>query len=374
MNHLVVLAVLLSGLGQSALATADSTEPLADRLDRTAALSPLAGQSLLTDIQQVGNHLLMVGASGHVLRQGATGIEQAKVPVDLLLTAVHFVDERQGWAVGHDGVVLHSIDGGLTWERQLEGSANARLMLDWARAEVRRLQDASQVAGEDDRLATALEDARFAEDDAMAGIESGPSRPLLDLWFRSADEGWVVGAYGTILHTGDGGRSWAFVPGLDNPERLHLNAVLGLADGSLLVAGEGGRLYRRTGEVWQPVQQPTQASFYKLLQLADGRVLAMGFAGALFESLDQGRSWQAIAVPVKTSLYGAEQLPDGSLLFSAGNGLLLHSQDLKHFRTWQGKHKAPWLASALGSNGQLAVVGSAGLQMLSMDEFKESLQ
>ena len=48
-----------------------------------------------------------------------TGARPAKVPVDATLTAVSFTDDaRQGWAVGHLGVILHSTDGGETWSVQ----------------------------------------------------------------------------------------------------------------------------------------------------------------------------------------------------------------------------------------------------------------
>src|SRR5262245_59117912 len=40
---------------------------------------------------------------------------------DAPLHAVQFVDRNEGWAVGDDGVVWHSIDGGRNWERQPTG-------------------------------------------------------------------------------------------------------------------------------------------------------------------------------------------------------------------------------------------------------------
>ena len=40
---------------------------------------------------------------------------------DAALHAVQFVDANEGWAVGDDGAVWHSIDGGGNWERQPTG-------------------------------------------------------------------------------------------------------------------------------------------------------------------------------------------------------------------------------------------------------------
>ena len=41
---------------------------------------------------------------------------------DAPLFAVQFVDTREGWAAGADGVVWHSIDSGKNWERQPTGT------------------------------------------------------------------------------------------------------------------------------------------------------------------------------------------------------------------------------------------------------------
>lgn len=365
--NLACRAFLLS-LSLGMLSTTTCAAPLTDRLERSSPLSARAQNALLTDLQRVGDHLVMVGADGHILLRSNVGrIEQAHVPVDLLLTAVHFVDDRQGWAVGHDGVVLHSDDAGVNWTRQLDGKAINALMLEWAQREVERL--------EADTTATepAQENARFALDDISAGMDAGPSRPLLDVWFRDAREGWVVGAYGIVLHTTDGGMSWAYVPELDNPDRLHLNTVLGLANGDLMIAGEGGRLYRQSGGRWQPAQVLTPASLYKLTQLRDGRVLAMGFGGALFISKDDGQQWQASRLSNGSHLYGAEQLPDDSVLITGQAGLI-YSHDMQQLRVLQVRDKSVWLGAAALPDGTLALVSNRGLRLLEPNEIKEYLQ
>ncbi|MFQ6042901.1 MAG: WD40/YVTN/BNR-like repeat-containing protein, partial [Candidatus Poribacteria bacterium] len=71
-------------------------------------------------------------------------------------TDVFFVDENQGWAVGVDGVIVHTEDGGKIWIRQ----------------------------------------------------DSGTKSPLRSVWFLNANEGWVSGPNGTLLYTTDGGATW----------------------------------------------------------------------------------------------------------------------------------------------------------------------
>ncbi|MGE8336482.1 YCF48-related protein [Pseudomonas laurylsulfatiphila] len=371
-----IKATLVLCLGSSVgQALAQDSAALADRLERPSRVSPLAVGSLFTDIQALGPQVLMVGESGRILLRAADGsVTQAQVPVDLLLTAVHFVDARNGWVVGHDGVVLHSNDGGLTWSKQLDGVAIYQLMLARAESEVSRLDSASNAAPDDAGLSRALENANFAVDDIMAGNTNGPSRPLLGVWFKDAHEGWVVGAYGIILHTRDAGQTWQYAAGLDNPDRLHLNAVLGLSDGSLLVAGEGGHLHRSSdgGEHWQRLPPVSNASLYKLLAVKDGRLLALGFGGTLLGSDDQGQRWHVVQVPTRASLYGGGPLADGSLLLTGQGGALLHSRDGRHFELWQapGKKNA-WLGAVEVADKRLLLIGNGGLQTLSLAELKE---
>ena len=53
----------------------------------------------------------------------APGLAQPPVAFeDAGIHAVQFIDQAEGWAVGDDGVIWHSIDGGKTWERQKTGT------------------------------------------------------------------------------------------------------------------------------------------------------------------------------------------------------------------------------------------------------------
>src|SRR2546426_1173902 len=40
---------------------------------------------------------------------------------DATLRAVHFIDDKEGWAAGDEGVIWHTLDGGKSWVRQPTG-------------------------------------------------------------------------------------------------------------------------------------------------------------------------------------------------------------------------------------------------------------
>ena len=374
MNILILRPALALALSFS-LAAQAQTAP--DRLQRPSPESAMAGRSPLTAIQTLGNRQVMVGESGHILLRTADGnLHQANVPVDLLLTAIYFVNDQQGWAVGHDGVIVHSDDGGQNWKKQLDGNGINALISESAEREANRLRQESLEHPQDAARATALDNALFAVDDAKAALEGGPARPLLDVWFRDALQGWAVGSYGMLLATIDGGHSWHYQSGLDNPDRLHLNTVLGLADGTLLVAGEGGKVYRSpdNGVHWQAGITLGPESIYKLLALKNGEILAMGFGGALFASHDSGLTWQPLSNPVKVAVYGGQQLTDGSVLLAGQGGVVLFSDDGEHFKPWRSRSKSSWLGVGQVSSTQVALIGSSGLQILPLIELKEHLQ
>src|SRR5438445_7908592 len=95
---------------------------------------------------------------------------------DAALHAVQFIDREEGWAVGDEGAVWHTIDAGKNWERQPTG----------VRASLRSLHFLNPYTG------------------WIAGREELPNER---------------GSVGVVLFTRDGGLQW---------ERLTLNALPGL--------------------------------------------------------------------------------------------------------------------------------------------------
>jgi len=111
-----------------------------------------AKQSLLLDIAKAGERLVAVGARGHVLYSDDNGGKwhQAKVPVSVLLTSVVFPDVRNGWAVGHSGVVLHSADSGETWKKQFDGNAANQMIITQSENHINTLKGQIAIASEDE--------------------------------------------------------------------------------------------------------------------------------------------------------------------------------------------------------------------------------
>jgi len=340
------LALASAGLGLVLLAGHAGAGEFVDVLDLPAQRTALALNSPLAAIARAGQRLVVVGQRGHILYSDNDGKDwqQAAVPVSSDLTAVRFPTPRDGWAVGHDGVVLHSADGGEHWTRQLDGRAIGQLMLDYYTTH-------PQADNE-----TLLEQSRRMK-------EEGADKPFLDLWFRDAQEGFVIGAFNLILRTTDGGHTWEpWNHRVDNLQSLHLTAIAAVGE-DLFVVGEQGLLLKfdRQSQRFVALNSPYKGTFFGVLG-KPGLLFAYGLRGNAVRSVDEGVNWSEVATGLPVSLTAASQGDDGGLyLFSqAGQGLVSHDNGAT-FKPLALAQRSP-VSGALVSGDSLLLVGSRGLQ------------
>jgi len=327
----------------------------ADPLQTPARMSARAPKAMLTAMALAGQRTVAVGERGIILyRDGDGAWQQAKVPVSVTLTDVAFAGASDGWAVGHDGAILSSSDGGKQWSRRFDGTQANALMLADAQAAVAK----AQAAGGD-----ALMDAENALGDIEAAAKFGASRPLLSVWFRDAKTGYAVGAYGQAFRTADGGASWSSMgSSLVNPEGLHYNAIAGGPGDMLAIAGEGGRVYRSMdgGASWQRMETGYSGQLYGVL-FTGKSMLAYGFGGHVFRSEDGGASWREMPAVTRKSLVGAS-LQGSSILLATQDGALLRSDDdgLTFKLVRQGDAVAT--SGMLALNGKVLLSGMGGVR------------
>lgn len=332
--------ILLTLLSIAALA---ATTPLfaIDLLELPAVQSKAATKALLLDVTTRGEKgFVAVGERGVIIvsEDGGETWEQAAVPASIALTGVDFPTAETGWAVGHDGLILHSSDGGRSWEKQLDGHrlnesivAVAEEIVERYRTEVEELQAAEEVdeyALEDAEFM--LEEAEFMLEGAMDDADAGPVRPLLDVWFRNDQEGYVTGSYGMLLHTTDAGQNWELVSDrIGSAQAFHLNQIVAAPDGALFIAGEAGYVYRSLdgGQSWDTLQPGYEGSFYGIVVVPSGsaayELLAYGLRGNLYASVDRGETWAQLDSGTTITLTTGMLLRDGTVVLAGQGGVIL---------------------------------------------------
>jgi photosystem II stability/assembly factor-like uncharacterized protein len=203
---------------------------------------------------------------------------------DAALNAVQFVDREEGWAVGDEGVVLHTIDGGRTWERQPTG-------------------------------------------------ERGSLRAL---HFLTPYTGWVVGreelphgagSTGILLFTQDGGLKWRRAARYTLPG---LNQARFLDDKIGYVVGDGTEQFptgvfvtNDSGRSWQPVPGP-RCPGWLAVDFRDGQTGALAGAWSRLASFRQGNLAAAdVDILGGRNLRGLKLVGDRAVAVGQGGLVLL---------------------------------------------------
>ncbi len=297
----------------TAAATANSSSAWLDPATAPAEILTEARveKSLLLDGTNARDRAVVVGDRGHILvSESRREWRQVPVPTRTMLTAVYAVDNNV-WAVGHDQVVIHSTDGGLTWALQ-----NSNI----------------QAEG-----------------------------PLLDVLFLDAQRGFAVGAYGQFLSTTDAGTTWnvevisdrmnpaatpdaaaAAAPDAADESEMeedsglastdvgedegdpHLNGIV-RSESGLLIVGEAGSAYRSAdeGASWERADLPYEGSMFGAVALDNGQIIAFGLRGNAFSTADLGRTWTALTTGTDATILGGAAVQGGRAVLVGASGTVL---------------------------------------------------
>lgn len=328
--------------------------PVPGVLERPAMKVVNPAECVMIDVTQAGNRLVAVGEHGIIIYSDDSGKtwKQADVPVSVTLTSVCFASPEKGWAVGHGGVVLHTTDGGKTWIRQLEGVTAAKLAFKTAKAYA-------------DRMGPANEAAQQLLSKVQLIVEDGPDKPFLDLYFKNDQEGFIIGSYGYIFHTKDGGATWTcLMDREDNPDGLNLYAIRA-SDSSLYISGEQGLflISKDDGNSFQRIQTPYQGTFFALDVLPSGEIVLVGLRGNAYWSTDQGATFNKSQAPEGAASFSdIIRLSDGTLLFANQAGIILESRDQgKTIQTVDSLRLAPISALLDMGNNNIMTAGYGGV-------------
>lgn len=318
--------------GGSALANT-SLEP------RPSQMMPKAAEAILNDIVKVGDVYLTVGDRGHILRStDGDQWQQIQTPIQAMLNRLRFIDDERGWAVGHDGTILETRDAGQSW--------------------------------------------RMLHSDTSWG------KPFYDILFLNEQTGFVIGANSALKQTNDGGQTWQTLEPDFTFHGLHLNTILKLSDGTIVIGGEKGLMIRSSdeGETWQHVKTPYAGSFFGMLPYGDDGVFVFGLRGNVYsaaniKSLEEQDTmdwdefsletitdnaqlaeinWRYYNNDLKESLFGGARLGSADVLLVGVNGAVVRTRNGSMEAIDTGLEHT--LGSALVTDEGLITVGFSGIR------------
>jgi photosystem II stability/assembly factor-like uncharacterized protein len=241
---------------------------------------------------------LIIGYGGKMLEttDGGASFNKIESGTDLALYKM-FVRGNQLWIAGQEGLILHSADGGKTWQKQDSGTKVYLFSVFFIndnhgfavgdKATVTETTDGGktwkprQVAGStqasDSELALAMQDPIF-----------------YDIRFTNEQTGWIVGEFGNLLKSSDGGQTWT-------PHQ------------STLMTPESG--------IVDPMDLPT---FFGEFMISDQEGFAAGLDGKIARTKDGGATWRfepmKLAFPLLDPLYQPYVTADGNAWAVGGAG------------------------------------------------------
>jgi photosystem II stability/assembly factor-like uncharacterized protein len=275
-------------------------------------------QILVTGLAQDGDRIIAAGELGHILiADDADGPwREAKVTPDRgsTFTQVAVLGKGVALAVGQDGWIVRSTDGGETW---------------------------NEVA-----------------------FDTEHTDPLLSIGV-AGDKVFAVGSFGQLRVSTDQGKTWQKLAS-DAFGDKHLYGLVQQADGSLLAVGEQGLLVHSgdDGRTWQKLPSIYEGSFFGALALPSKVSLVFGMRGHAFRSLDNGQTWQPSELPVKVSLFGGRVTPDGEVVLVGENRTVMISKDDGAHFTLAAQGDRHTLVTVLPlADNRLLTAGEGGIKL-----------
>lgn len=281
------------------------------------------------------------------------------------------LDGDTGYAVGAGGQILRTTDAGASWQAENLPTPIALM---------------SVAAAGEHVIAVGQMGTIFtrAADGSWNPADSGSPERLMNVDVNDRGQAVAVGAFGAILRSDDGGRSWANAApetwaGVFEDRSGSLGDffqpsvyVAQIADdGRAWIAGELGLIARSddAGKTWTIAHaggsglSQIDPTISGLVIRADGTGFATGQSGFLMKTTDSGKTWTKLPAPTKANLFEVTSTPDGMVLATGMRDMVLSTDN---GQTWSHVNaldiRIGWYRSVTPTPDQktLLVVGHSG--------------
>ena len=310
------------------------------------------------DVQALSkDHAYVVGYGGKILEttNGGSTWETHESGTDLALYAVRFTDDQHAFISGQDGLILHTGDGGKTWQKQesnavfqdKDGSKQPLFLFGLYALDA----DHAWVVGDRSILSSTTDGGKTwrarkiqMEADISGGESLAAADPIFyDIKFIDAQNGWIVGEFGKIMHTSDGGETWheqekSLLEGTGIFDLLDLPTLYGvhMMDAQRGVAsGIEGHIARTSdgGQKWAfdelELEYPLIDPLFRVVELPNGDAWAVGAAGEVVRRPPGEAKWKRakLGQDILTWLRGLSFSDEKNGWLVGGFGLIYRTTD-----------------------------------------------
>jgi photosystem II stability/assembly factor-like uncharacterized protein len=270
------------------------------------------------------------------------------------LRGISFSDVDNGWAVGDQGTIVHTTDGGTTWVKQESGITEhlqdveflnnqtgiaigvfaALLKTDdggehWTDISKKIKEEEKELQFFIDQGGVPVEEEESAVEEELDFVEEGMPvlEPLLnDIFFVDSQNGWIAAEEGNIFYTPDAGNTWQKQ---ESPSNEDLFAVCFKNPQEGWITGLNGLLLHTQdgGTTWEVQECPIEESLFGIA-VTESRGYAVGNAASMIKSTDGGKTWE-VFTPGDLILYSwfrAIEHVEGKFVAVGGLGTILISE------------------------------------------------
>jgi len=330
---------------------------------REVEMIPLADRTIYPtdrfyDVQAIGpDRAVVVGYSGKIIEttDGGRSWTNRTSGSDLALYSLHFVDDEVGWISGQDGLILHTTDGGKTWAKQESNAsfedkdAGKQPLFLFSITAIDRdhawaVGDRSILTSTSDGGKTWVARKVQMETDLSGGQSLAAADPILyDVKFLDQKRGWIVGEFGKIMYTSDGGETWheqekTLMEGSNIFDLLDLPTLFGVHvvdEKNVVAAGLEGHIARTAdaGQRWTydegNYEYPLVDPLFRIVEFPDGTAWASGAAGEVVHRESRDQPWQRakLGQDVLTWLRGMSFADPQHGWMVGGYGLIYRTSD-----------------------------------------------
>ena len=248
------------------------------------------------------------------------------------LHALYFLDQNRGWAVGGNGALLVTTDGGATWQvmrRPAEDTLHDIYFSDAKNGWLVCERSIYLLRAKDEPRTYLLHTTDGGATWKRVNVAGGDvDVRLVRVVFTSGGRGWAFGEEGVLYTTRDGGATWARqrVP----TRHLLLGGVF-IDDDQGWLVGAGATVLQTSdgGETWRAGKVMNFAGIrFNATSFVDGRRgWAVGSEGHVFATIDGGYTWHAQESNVNADLLDVKFL-DANEGWAVGvEGTVIHTMD-----------------------------------------------
>ncbi|MFH1896911.1 MAG: YCF48-related protein [Candidatus Desantisbacteria bacterium] len=250
--------------------------------------------------------------SARVVLAGSWSVQNSGTTTDLF--SVCFVDANNGWAVGNDGLILHTSNGGIIWEVQESKSIRPLFSVCFVD------QKNGWIGAERSILHTT--------DGGINWESKWLDCYLTCVYFTDLNNGWATGAFGDgiIFHTSDGGKSWIAQTTVAETDFYGLPGVHFINSTMGWAVGAGGVILHTSngGRTWGTQTSGTD-EWLQSVYFTDSKNGWISGGRSVLHTNDGGITWGTQTIPEEISVHGIHFIGSTTSWITGGGGKILHT-------------------------------------------------